>query len=67
MWMFAEKPSVEDFRSLADYLPLAEPNELHPALWPQREMVAARLRAVAEKPATARDPALYHTLRLFCW
>ena len=48
MWMFAEKPSSEDFSALADHLPLAEPNEIHPALWPRREMIAQRLRAAAD-------------------
>ena len=67
MWKFVEKPSAKDFCALADHLSVGEPNQLHPALLPRREMVAEKLRAVAENSATAPDPALYHTLRLLCW
>lgn len=67
MWKFVEKPSAEDFRALADHLPTVEEQDLHPDLWPRREMVAEKLRAVAEASATAPDPAFYHTLRLLCW
>jgi len=67
MWKFTEQPTVEDFRALADHVADGDPKELHPALWPRREMVAEKLRVAAEKSAATPDPALYHTLRLFCF
>ena len=64
MWSFASRPTTENFRALAEQLRLAEPSQVHPALWQRRETVAARLCTMADHPQREQHVAAYHALRL---
>ena len=75
-YLFVLHPCGKDFYRLAQHIAAASPEMLHPALWPQRDQVAQRLRqigeaireAVGEKEAEREEhQAAYHALRLLIW
>ena len=67
MYLFAPHPAEKDFRNLAAYLMMSDPNKMHPALWPQRSRVAESLCGLSQEPEKQVACSAYHALRLFVW
>ena len=67
MWEFTNRPSAESYRRLAKQLLLAEPPQMHPALWQRRAAVVERLFRMADDPERETNVSAYSALSLLVW